>query len=338
MRDVSITYAPVPNVPARTAAAGSPVALVRTRAEGVPRAGVTKVGEVEKTKLVEVVPVVPAAVNPVILLKQVIVALEQLVPPLATGRTPVTPVVSGRPVKLVATPDAGVPRAGVVRIGEVKVLLVRVWVAARVTTVSEDPGKANDVLSVPVNVKELLAVRVLPSAIVKVAVVAGAVSVTLLIVVAVATPKTGVVSVGDVAKTRAPEPVSSSIRARSSEEASISVSRRTLPVVAPEVSRAILPVTSGKVYVRSAVRSAVVMMPANLPAPVVNGNSLKSSSVAVAERRTRGAVPPAAVKMFWAEVAREVPVATPSTGVTRVGVLAKTKAPLPVSSEITPSN
>jgi len=39
-----------------------------------------------------------------------------------------------------------------------------------------------------------------------------------------------------------------------------------------------------------------------------------------------------AEKIFCAEVAKEVPVATPKTGVTRVGVLAKTKAPLPVSS------
>ena len=34
------------------------------------------------------------------------------VPPLAVGRIPVTPVVNGRPVRLVATPEAGVPRAG----------------------------------------------------------------------------------------------------------------------------------------------------------------------------------------------------------------------------------
>ena len=33
------------------------------------------------------------------------------VPPLAIGNKPVTPVVSGRPVKFVAVPDEGVPRA-----------------------------------------------------------------------------------------------------------------------------------------------------------------------------------------------------------------------------------
>ena len=52
--------------------------------------------------------------------------------------------------------------------------------------------------SVPANVKELLSVRVLPSRMVNVDPVAGVVNATLLIVVAVATPKEGVVNVGDV--------------------------------------------------------------------------------------------------------------------------------------------
>ena len=39
------------------------------------------------------------------------------VPPLATGNVPVTPVVSGSPVRLVATPDVGVPNIGVTRVG-----------------------------------------------------------------------------------------------------------------------------------------------------------------------------------------------------------------------------
>jgi hypothetical protein len=48
-----------------------------------------------------------------------------------------------------------------------------------------------------------------PSARVSVAEVAGAVKATLLIEVAVATPRTGVTSVGEVAKTKEPDPVSS---------------------------------------------------------------------------------------------------------------------------------
>src|ERR1700756_5562907 len=46
------------------------------------------VGDAENTKLVEVVPVVPAAENPVMLLKQVIDATAELVPPFATTSVP----------------------------------------------------------------------------------------------------------------------------------------------------------------------------------------------------------------------------------------------------------
>jgi len=74
------------------------------------------------------------------------------------------------------------------------------------------------------------------------------------------------------------------------------------------------------------------MIPAKRPTPPLKGRSLKSSSVAVAERRTKGAVPPAAVKMFWAEVAMLVAVATPKAGVVKVGEVAKTRSPDPVSS------
>ena len=56
-------------------------------------------------------------------------------------------------------------------------------------------------------VADPLTVSVWPSAIVSVDPVAGAVNATLLIEVAVATPKTGVVSVGDVARTGFPVPV-----------------------------------------------------------------------------------------------------------------------------------
>ena len=56
-------------------------------------------------------------------------------------------------------------------------------------------------LSTPANVVVALCVTVLPSAIVSVALVAGAVIVTLLMLVAVATPRVGVVRVGEVART-----------------------------------------------------------------------------------------------------------------------------------------
>ena len=95
------------------------VTLLMVVAVATPKVGVTKVGEVENTRLVEVVPVAPDAVYPVMLLKAVIPADEALVPPLATGSTPVTPLVRGNPVALVRTKVDGVPRLGVVKTGEV---------------------------------------------------------------------------------------------------------------------------------------------------------------------------------------------------------------------------
>lgn len=53
------------------------------------------------------------------LLNAVMLAELALVPPLATGKTPVTPLVSGRPVHEVNTPALGVPNAGVVKLGDV---------------------------------------------------------------------------------------------------------------------------------------------------------------------------------------------------------------------------
>ena len=61
--------------------------------------------------------------------------------------------------------------------------------------------------SVPVRVNVALAAKVLPSAIVSVAELAGAVIVSLLMVVAVAAPRVGVTNVGDVARTALPVPV-----------------------------------------------------------------------------------------------------------------------------------
>jgi hypothetical protein len=78
--------------------------------------------------------------------------------------------------------------------------------------------KATDDVSVPVKVSVLLAVKVLPSATVKVALVAGAVMATLLIEVALATPRVGVVRDGEVAKTNAPLPVSSLITPASCDD------------------------------------------------------------------------------------------------------------------------
>ncbi len=80
--------------------AAVPEMFVPTSAVGVPSAGVINVGEVEKTRLVEVVPVAPAAVKPDILLNAAIPALVAFVPPSAT----VTGAVSENTVPVSVSP------------------------------------------------------------------------------------------------------------------------------------------------------------------------------------------------------------------------------------------
>ena len=89
--------------------------------------------------------------------------------------------------------------------------------------------------SVPEKVRVLLAVKVFPSAIVRVAVVAGAVRVSLLTLVAVATPMSGVTRVGEVARTTEPEPVAVLPRRVAVPEASGRVMVRRPPVEAPVI-------------------------------------------------------------------------------------------------------
>jgi len=90
------------NVPVTPVVIGKPVQLVKTPAEGVPMFGVVNAGLVDKTVLPEPVEVATP------------------VPPLATGKVPVTPVVIGKPVQLVKTPAEGVPMFGVVNAGLVE--------------------------------------------------------------------------------------------------------------------------------------------------------------------------------------------------------------------------
>jgi hypothetical protein len=87
-----------------------PVMFVPTKADGVPRAGVTKVGLLANTK--EPVPVSSVTA-------EIRLADDGVPKNVATPvPKPLTPVEIGRPVKLVATPEAGVPNAGVTNVGE----------------------------------------------------------------------------------------------------------------------------------------------------------------------------------------------------------------------------
>ena len=111
---------------------GRSVALVKVTEEGVPRLGVVKVGDVDKTTLpvpVEVVvPVPPLATGKVPVVRaDVDVAYTappevnevNPVPPFVVPNVPVTPVDSGNPVALVNVADEGVPRLGVTSVGDV---------------------------------------------------------------------------------------------------------------------------------------------------------------------------------------------------------------------------
>ena len=99
------------NVPVTPVVIGKPVQLVKTPAEGVPMFGVVNAGLVDRTLLPEPVELVTP------------------VPPLATGRVPVTPVVIGKPVQFVSTPADGVPMFGVTSTGLVRSALVATAIA-----------------------------------------------------------------------------------------------------------------------------------------------------------------------------------------------------------------
>jgi len=80
-------------------------------AVATPKTGVTRVGEVAKTKA----PLPVSSVTAVIKLAEDGVAKNAATP----AAKPDTPVEIGRPVQLVKVPEVGVPNNGVVRVGEV---------------------------------------------------------------------------------------------------------------------------------------------------------------------------------------------------------------------------
>jgi hypothetical protein len=86
------------------------VAFVKTNAEGVPNAGVTRVGEVANTNT----PVPVSSVTADLRFAELGVPKN-----VATlDAKPLTPLDIGSPVALVNTPLAGVPNAGVTSVGE----------------------------------------------------------------------------------------------------------------------------------------------------------------------------------------------------------------------------
>jgi len=243
------TPVPKPDTPVEM---GRPVQLVNVPLVGVPRTGVTNVGVLANTKA-------PEPVSSVIALAKL--ALEGVARNVATPvPRPDTPEEMGRPVQLVRVPELGVPSTGVVNVGDVKVLLVRVSVVARPTSVSVAAGT----VMVPEAVAAVTTVVVPlvdPANVNPPLPMAGVVNV-------------GEVNVGLLLNTKVEEPVSS-VKA-DARLAELGVARN---VATPE-PKPLIPVDTGR------------------PVALVN-------------------------------VTLE---GVPKAGVTRVGLLANTKAPVPVSS------
>jgi hypothetical protein len=116
---------------------------------------------------------------------------------LAVGSVPVTPVVKGKPVRFVATPDVGVPNKGVTNVGEVAKTLAPVPVSSvKAAARFALDGVARKVAT-PVPRPDTPVEIGRPVAFVKVALVG--------------VPRMGVTRVGLVANTKEPVPVSSVI-------------------------------------------------------------------------------------------------------------------------------
>jgi hypothetical protein len=133
-----------------------PEALVKTIADGVPRAGVTRVGLLERTTLPVPVVVLVMADSTIAPATDAInfpltKAVPLFVPPLAIGKTPVTPVVKGSPVALVRVSEVGVPRAGVTKVGlfDSTTLPVPVLVVVPVPPLATGTVDSQEVVPVP---------------------------------------------------------------------------------------------------------------------------------------------------------------------------------------------
>lgn len=177
------TPVPRPEMPVDT---GRPVAFVSVPEDGVPRAGVTKVGEVAKTAA----PVPVSSVKAAARLAELGVPRNVATP----APKPDTPVEIGKPVAFVSVPEAGVPRIGVTRVGEV---------ANTACPVPVSSVSAASKLALEGVARNVATPVPRPDTPVEIGRPVALVSVT-----EVGVPRIGVTNVGDVANTSAPDPVS----------------------------------------------------------------------------------------------------------------------------------
>ena len=154
---------------------------------------------------------------------------------------------------------------------------MKVLAASVRARVADVVGKVITVASVPEKVSELFAVKVFPSAMVRVAEVAGAVMVNLLTEVAVATPKVGVTKVGEVFITKVlPVPVCEATEVALPTEvmgpvklASV-VTVAALPVMLPTIGLVtVRSVSVPKLVSEEAVTPEAKVVPVSVPAAAV---------------------------------------------------------------------
>jgi len=257
-------------------------------------------------------------------------------------------VVNGSPVRFVATPEVGVPNKGVTSVGDVANTLAPVPVssvsaAAKFADVKEpnDAALPTDVI-IPVR---LALVVTLPE------VNPDAVPVILVPTKALGVPKAGVTSVGLVANTSEPEPVSSVIEAA---KFALDGVPKNVATPVPKDVIPVPPLATGKAvpeYVMARVPEDVIGLPAMLkmlgtvaatlvtePAPaaahVPSPRQKVDAEAEVPELRlVTGRFPITPVLKGSPVIFVATPEAgVPSKGVTNVGELANTLAPVPVSS------
>ena len=260
--------------------------------KGVP----DSVGEVANTKAPLPVSFVTAAAK---------LADEGVAKNVATPvASPLTPVEIGRPVPLVSVTDWGVPKIGVTSVGDVPNTLAPEPVSS--VSAPAKLAEVNDPSEVAFPTEVIAPVR-LALVVTLPAVNPEAVPVILVPTSVDGVPKLGVTSVGEVANTLAPEPVSSVSAPASWAEVN-------------EPSEVDFPTD-----VTAPVRLALVTTVAALPTEV-------TPPVKLAFVVTLPAVKPDAVPVMFVPTSA---VGVPSAGVTRVGLFDKTTATDPVD-DVTP--
>jgi hypothetical protein len=299
---------------------GRPVQLVSVPEEGVPKTGVTSVGDVANTS--EPVPV--SSVTAARRLAELGVPRKVATP----VPRPDTPVLIGRPVTLVITPEVGVPRAGVT--SEAEVIVGEVPNTRAPEPVSSVTAAARLAeLGVPKKVATLAPRPDTPVLIGR--------PVALVSTPEVGVPSRGAISVGVLANTSEPVPVSSVTAAARLEELGVPKKVAT-PVPRPDtpvlIGRPVALVSTPEVGVPS--RGAIsvgVLANTRAPEPVSSVTAAARLEELGVARKVATPVPRPDTPVLMGRPVALVStpeVGVPSKGAISVGVLLRTTEPVPV--------